>query len=248
MSNFYILHGLEYELQLMVEINNELIVVDVAKHLDYKYSNLPVCVTFDMGNIEISTRPCETYFNAVEHANYILENKLVPTLINEFGLRKFALFLPAPMSLVHVSFDDITLKISIKHDEHPVCLKHWNISFKNNKYNQIKDLLWNYPILSNNYSEMYDSIEKELISDGLNSNWKYDYEALKNKKYPVLIKDITSFADSRVHIKIPYHYVPPIGNPDLMLPFEKTLLPPEGWKNIVGFYKNNKWTSVSKLI
>src|SRR3970040_868225 len=89
--------GLEYELQLMVETDKGLKVVSAEKYLNRQYNLLPQCTTFDFGNLEISTPPRESYKEAVEIANYILTDKLVPALINSFKLEKFALFLPTPM-------------------------------------------------------------------------------------------------------------------------------------------------------
>src|SRR3972149_6153680 len=138
--NNRILHGLEFELQLMVETEDGLKVVSAEMFLDRQYNLLPQCTTFDFGNIEISTPPRESYKEAVEIANYILTDKLVPALINNFKLEKFALFLPTPMCKFYYNEEPTYIirnrkrmyageKIQIiRPSEEICCLKHWNIS------------------------------------------------------------------------------------------------------------------------
>ena len=51
-----------------------------------------------------------------------------------------------------------------------------------------------------------------------------------------------------VHIKIPYHYAPLNGNPDLLPNFEDILIPQRGWRNLVCYYKDNIFSRVRDLI
>lgn len=245
---FNYLHGVEIELQLMVEIDGKLTVVDAANYLGWKSGLLPACTEFDLGNIEISTIPCETYFKAIEHANYILINKLIPALTDKFRLKKFALFLPVPMSTLF--YDDITVadvtNITIVHSNNPTCLKHWNISFENKNVSIIKNALIFSPDFVA-YNKIYTTMKDKLTNE-LRLNWKYNYDLLEYKGYSVSIKDIDSHNNSRVHIKIPYHYVPPEGNPDLMPNFEDTLIPPDRWKSLVGYCRDGKFNLIRKLI
>ena len=104
--------GLEYELQLMTETEDGLKVVSAEMFLDRQYNLLPQCTTFDFGNIEIQTPPRGSYKEAVDIANYILTDKLVPALINNFKLEKFALFLPTPMCKNKANFSSLKLLIS----------------------------------------------------------------------------------------------------------------------------------------
>ena len=232
-----ILHGLEFELQLMAETENGLKIVSAETYLGKQYNLLPQCCTFDFGNIEIATPPRESYKEAVEIANYILTEKLIPALINDFKLEKFALFLPNPMCQLYYDIEpdcytrngkkiyrETKIKI-IQPVEAVSCLKHWSISL-NSGY--IANSTWEYTI----------SID-----------WAYNYDSLIKKGYYVLLKDL-EFADmSRVHIKIPYHYAPLNGNPNLLPNFEDILLPPErGWGNIVCYYKDNIFTHIRDLI
>lgn len=242
--------GLEYELQLMAETDDGLKVVSAETYLDKQYNLLPQCCKFDFGNIEISTPPRESYKEAVKIANYILCEKLVPALINDFKLEKFALFLPTPMCRFYYDeepdyftwrgrriYKGTKVKI-IRPVEDICCLKHWNISLNyssntSNALNYIKEGSFNC-----------DAFAKEVTKD-----WPYNYDSLIKKGYYVLLKDLDFKDMSRVHIKIPYHYSPPNGNPNLLPNFETILLPPErGWKNLVCFYKDNTFTRVRDLI
>lgn len=249
--NFPILHGLEYELQLMAETEDGLEVVDAMKFLKHRFELLPSNCTFDLGNIEIQTSPKSTYKEAVEEANNILINQLVPSLIKKFKLTKFALFLPTPLSRIyieeihlrshgdgrflgHSEFQSIPLGIS--------CLKHWNISFPFHTVkidSTVKSICFNK---TEEYCK-YDEIAKKNIS-----KWKYNYEGLKNKGYSVSLKDVEDNLTSRIHIKIPYHYSPPEGNPDLMPKFEDTIIPPDKWKNLICYYKNHNFVMIRNLI
>ena len=248
--NQNILHGVEIELQLMAPSEDGLKIVSAEQYLNRQYNLLPQCCTFDFGNIEIATPPRESYKEAVEIANFILTEKLIPALINDFKLEKFALFLPTPMCKFYYNEESIyrimnkkrfyigtEIKIVRPNDE-VCCLKHWNISLN---YNSNTNNL-NY--VDKNGFFNYDAFDKEVTKD-----WPYNYNSLIKKGYSVLLKDL-EFADmSRVHIKIPYHYAPLNGNPDLLPNFEDILLPPErGWRNLVCYYKDNTFTSVRNLI
>lgn len=230
-----ILHGIEYEIQLMLEIEGELRVVHANEYLIPKY--LPQCVTLDLGNIEISTPPRGSYKEAVESANYILSEKLIPALINDFKFEKFALFLPTPMCRYfdRTGFTNLPLDFY----KEVCCLKHWNISIPIEK-----ELLKNYKYSMNN--EFYPILDD--IMDKICNNWIYDYKKIISKGFPIILKDSGIFNESRVHIKIPYHYAPIMGNPDLLPKFEDTLIPPERWKNLVCFYRNGNVTKVRDLI
>lgn len=241
--------GLEYETQLMVETNDGLKIVSAEAYLNKRYDLLPQCCTFDFGNLEIFTPPRDSYKEAVKSANYILTEKLVPALINDFKLEKFALFLPTPICRLYY---DKELEYFILHGhrickgtkvkiirptEEVSCLKHLNISLNYNSTKStldfIKEDIFNY-----------ESFAKEVTKD-----WLYDYASLIKKGYYVLLKDLEFKDMSRVHIKIPYHYAPPNGNPNLLPNFEDILLPPErGWKNLVCFYKDNTFVRVRDLI
>src|SRR3989304_514152 len=188
--------GLEYELQLMVEDEDGLKVVSAEMFLDRQYNLLPQCTTFDFGNIEISTPPRESYKEAVEIANYILTDKLVPALINNFKLEKFALFLPTPMCKFY-------------YNEEPV-----------------------YHI--RNKKRVYAGAKIQII---------------RPNEEVCCLKDWDIPYGGRVHIKIPYHYSPINGNPNLLPDFKDILLPPDrGWKNLVCFYKDNNFVKVRDLI
>ena len=217
-----ILHGLEFELQLMAEVEGELMVVSAKEFLWSRnkilFENIPDCINFDIGNIEIATPPCTSYKVAVESANYLLNNKLVPYLVKDIGLTKFALFLPNPMSNLIIDNLPIVKNGRIHYQLTVVkaqvsCLKHWNISFPN------------IDILDNTYK------------------WKYNLMGLFKKGYYIEYKD-----DCRVHIKIPYHYSPPQGNPDLMPNFEAILIPPDNCKNLLCYYRNNSFIKIRGLI
>ena len=239
--NQNILHGVEIELQLMAETEEGLKVVSAEQYLNSQYNLLPQCVKFDLGNLEISTPPRESYKEAVEIANYILTEKLVPSLINDFKLEKFALFLPNPMCQLYYDIEpdcytwngkkiyrETKIKI-IQPVEAVSCLKHWSISL-NSDYtaNSTISIDWEYTITK---------------------DWAYNYNSLIKKGYYVLLKDLEFKDKSRVHIKIPYHYSPPNGNPNLLPYFEDILLPPErGWGNIVCYYKDNIFTRIRDLI
>lgn len=221
-NNSPILHGLEFELQLMVEVEEQLMVVSAKEFLynknPYLFDTFPSCVNFDIGNMEISTPPCTSYKVAVESANHTLFNQLIPYLRDDIGLEKFALFLPNPMSNLIIESLPIVKKGIIHYQKTVVktqvsCLKHWNISFP----------------------------KLELLGDTY--KWKYNLMNLVKKGYYVEYKD-----DCRVHFKIPYHYVPPMGNPDLLPNFEDTLIPPNKWKNLLCYYKNNSFVKVRGLI
>lgn len=244
------LHGIEVELQLMVETKEGLKVVSAEAYLNRRYDLLPQCCTFDFGNLEISTPPRDSYKEAVESANYILCEKLVPALINDFKLEKFALFLPTPMCKFY--YDEVpdyfvwhgrrinngTKVRIIRANEDVCCLKHWNISLN---YDSNTNVILNH-IKKGDFN--YDTYAKEITED-----WVYNYSSLIEKGYPVLLKDLEFKDMSRVHIKIPYHYSPPMGNPNLLPNFEDTLLPPErGWKNIICYYKDNTFTHIRDLI
>ena len=238
--NNRILHGLEFELQLMAETEEGLKVVSAETYLDKQYNLLPSHVNFDFGNLEVATPPRETYKEAVESANYILDKKLVPALINDFKLEKFALFLPNPMCLLYYDIEpdcytwngkkiyrETKIRI-IQPGEAVSCLKHWNISL-------------NYDYTANSFP-----IDWEYT---ITKDWVYDYKSLVEKGYQVQVKDLGFKDTSRVHIKIPYHYAPLNGNPNLLPNFEDILLPPErGWGNIVCYYKDNIFTKVRNLI
>lgn len=239
--------GLEYELQLMVEVDGKLTVIDASRYFGWQISKLPKTITFDLGNLEIITYPCESYFKAVDHANYILEEKLAPMLVGGFKLNKFALFLPVPICPIPTAMDENDNIFRNNHDEYPTCLKHWNISFENNRHDILRKIFYSSSPDYEEYRIEYEN-SKEILTNNLANDWKYDFKKLNRDGYPILIKDIDSYNNSRVHIKIPYHYVPPEGNPDLMPKFEDTLIPPERWRSLVGYYKNNKWTTVRKLI
>ena len=245
-------HGLEIELQLMAEIDGELKVVSAEHYLDRQYNLLPQCVTFDYGNLEILTPPRESYKEAVEIANHILDEKLIPALINDFKLEKFALFLPTPMCKFYYNEEPIYKiinrrriyvgsKISIiSPSERACCLKHWNISLNIDEKTYKKEL--NALITQSNYS--YNMLCKLLTK-----YWPYNYELLINKGYDVLLKDLEIPYAGRVHIKIPYHYAPTNSNPDLLPNFEDIIIPPErGWRNLVCYYKNGIYTKVRNLI
>jgi len=247
--NNKILHGLEYELGLMVETNKGLLLVNASAYLKNQYTLLPSCVTFDLNNIEIFTPPRESYKEAVESANYILDKQLIPALINNFKLEKFALFLPTPMCKLfyteepiyytckgRIYFKGMETKI-IQSDEPVTCLKHWNISINING----KD--------SNKWEELIylPKNENDKILEKYAKNWGYDLISLLKKGYQVTFKEPDDIC--RVHIKIPYHYTPINGNPDLLPNFEDTLLPPEkGWRNLVCYYKDNNFVKVRDLI
>ena len=246
--NKKILHGLEFELQLMIEVKGTNKIVEASKYFNWDSSYLPENVLFDMGNIEINSIPCDTYFKAVENANNTLIEKLVPALINKYKLQKFALFLPVPMCMFYYEngefdnffspHDDSTLNTS--------CLKHWNISYNNiDITNNINRKLKNedYAVFLEKYS-----FYKDMAMLDIKKNWKYNYNTLESKKYPLIMKDLDSYHSSRVHIKIPYHYVPPQGNPDLMPDFLDTLIPPDKWKSLVGYCRNGHWTTIRKLV
>ncbi len=250
-----ILHGLEVELQLMVETENGLEIVDACNFLERRFDLLPYSTIFDLGNIEIRTNPCNSYKEAINNANFLLLDKLVPALIKDFKLKKFALFLPSPMSQFNYeqipifSRDSNEIKFlgfefkTLKLPEAPSCLKHWNISFPFHTEKIIKTI---NSIASDigDAQGLYLDLAKELI----NKEWKYNYDLLKSKGYPVLLKDYTLPYRSRVHIKIPYHYSPPEGNPDLMPKFEDTLIPPDKWRNLLSYYKNNNFVKIRDLI
>ncbi len=249
--NNKILHGLEYELQLVAEINGKLETVSASEYLHYKYSDLPQCVTFDCDNIEIQTVPRPTYKEAVENANYILDKKLVIALIEKFKLKKFALFLPSPVCRVYYENRPIEVnktgeilkyQITAWGSNEPSCMKHWNISFP---FHTIK---METVIASLNYDfsktlEIYHNLADMNIS-----NWKYDYKLLEEKKYPILFKDVENNIKSRIHIKIPYHYSPPEGNPDLMPHINDILIPPDRWKNLVCYFRNGNYIKIRDLV
>lgn len=248
--------GLEYELQLMAETKEGLKVVSAEIYLANKLSSytshniLPQCCKFDYGNIEIATPTRDSYKEAVESANYILCEKLVPALINDFKLEKFALFLPTPMCRFYYDEEPdyytwrgrrickgSKIRI-IRTIEDVCCLKHLNISLN---YDSNTNVVLNH---IKNGSFDYDAYAKEITKD-----WVYDYNSLIKKGYSVLLKDLEFKDKSRVHIKIPYHYAPSNGNPNLLPNFEDILLPPErGWKNILVYYKNGTLTRVRNLI
>ena len=178
MNNYPILHGLEYEIQLMAEVVGQLMIVSAKEFLwnsnKLLFRNITNCLNFDIGNIEISTPPCSSYKIAVESANHILINELIPYLIKDIGLKKFALFLPNPMcnlvieTLPYIKKGKLYYKEIIK-KTNVSCLKHWNISFP-------------VDVLSESYK------------------WKYSLHFLFKKGYQIQYKD-----SCRVHIKIPYH-------------------------------------------
>ncbi len=240
-----ILHGLEYELQLMVDTKNGLEIVDAMNFLQHQFYLLPSKIIFDSGNIEIRTSPNFSYKEAVDEANNILINQLVPLLITRFKLTKFALFLPAPLSRIHFRkitinriigsrFECISLGIS--------CLKHWNISFPFHTReidSTVKSICFNK---LDEYVK-YNEVAKQNIN-----KWIYNYEELKKKGYTISLKDIEHDSTSRVHIKIPYHYSPPEGNPDLMPQFDDTVIPPDKWRNLVCYYKNNNFVMIRNLV
>ena len=227
--------GLEYELQLMVELENSYQVVNAQNFLFTEslktqniYSLLPTNIWFDLDNIEISTPTLDSYQDAVISANYSLFEKLIPILINDIQLEKFALFLPSPMCAVNyldqkiISMDNDNNHVRIMPPITPSCMKHWNISFP--------DLYWD------------------------SAKWGYDYDALEKKGYVNQIKadyinlnGESVIMSSRLEIKIPYHYVPPEGNPDLMPNFEDIIIPKDNWRNIVCYYKNNTFVKVRDL-
>jgi len=250
--NNRILHGLEFELQLMVETEDGLKVVSAEMFLDRQYNLLPQCTTFDFGNIEISTPPRDSYKEAVEIANYILTDKLVPALINNFKLEKFALFLPTPMCKFYYNEEPTYIirnrkrmyagnKIQvIRPNEEVCCLKHWNISIDVDRsmYEREDTLAF-----------LKDPHQFDFLNKFMKEHWQYDYEALISKGYQVTVKDFEIPYNGRVHVKIPYHYSPINGNPNLLPPFENILLPPDrGWKNLVSYYKNGIYTQVRDLI
>ncbi len=221
-NNYPILHGLEIELQLMAEVEGKLMIVSAKEFLWNKnkktIDRLPKNIYFDMGNIEISTPPCTSYKSAIESANYSLNNKLIPYLIKDIELKKFALFLPNPISNLVIDNLPFVKNGTIHYQQTVIktqvsCLKHWNISFPN------------IDILDNTYK------------------WEYNLMKLFKKGYYIDYKD-----NCRIHIKIPYHYSPPEGNPDLMPKFEDTLIPPDNWRNLLCYYKNNNFVKVRNLI
>ena len=240
--------GLEYELQLMAETKEGLRVVSAENYLKKQYNLLPKCCTFDLGNLEIATPPRESYKEAVDAANHILTEKLVPALINDFKLEKFALFLPNPMCQLYYSeepdyytgysqriYKGIAVNI-IRPVEGVSCLKHWNISLKH-------DCL-EFAIIEKEIKFPSDVVSAEkAIKD-----WVYDYDSLIKKGYYVLLKDLRWKDLSRVHIKIPYHYAPLNGNPNLLPNFEDILIPQRGWHNLVCYYKDNTFVRVRDLI
>lgn len=216
--------GLEYELQLMIETAKGLQVVRADDYLEFVA--LPQCITFDLGNIEIATPPRENYEEAVKSANYLLYEKLIPFLINDFGIKKFALFLPYPMCRFP--------------DKEICCLKHWNISINIDK--ELSEKYKNY-LLNGESIFIF-----EYIMNKIYNSWKYDYKMLLHKGFPTVIKDIETPYDSRVHIKLPYHYVPIESNPDLLPFFNDTFISPDRWKNLVCYYKNNVFTKIRDLV
>ena len=231
--------GLEYELQLMTETEKGLEVVWFPTQ-SYHEELLPKGIVADFGNIEIRTEPKSSYKEAVEDANNVLLNKLVPTLIEKFKLQKFALFLPTPMCPLYYN-ESPNGFVTIQHYD-VSCLKHWNIS-----------LPFHRPEFTNSFG--IDHIFEEVTLQSYYKEatkylpkWKYNYKLLEQKGYPIQLKDCEHKHLSRVHIKIPYHYAPPQGNPDLMPNFEDTIIPSDKWKNLVGYYKNNCFVKVRDLV
>ena len=254
--NNRILHGLEFELQLMVETEEGLKVVSAENYLNRHYNLLPQCTTFDYGNLEISTPPRESYKEAVDIANYILTDKLVPALINDFKLEKFALFLPTPMCRFFYNEEPVYhirnkkriytgKKIQIiRPNEEVCCLKHWNISINIDPDVCEREGGMKAFLEIPNYHNFKDYLDKFM-----KKYWPYNYELLLSKGYQVVVKDLEIPYDGRVHIKIPYHYTPINSNPNLLPRFEDILLPPDrGWKNLVCYYKDNSFTKVRDLI
>jgi len=254
--NNRILHGLEFELQLMIEDEEGLRVVSAENYLHRRYDLLPQCTSFDFGNIEISTPAMESYKEAVNTANYILTDKLVPALINDFKLEKFALFLPTPMCKFYYNEEPTYIirnrkrmyagsKIQIiRPNEAVTCLKHWNISINIDPDVCERESSMKAFLEIPNYHNFKDYLDKFM-----KKYWPYNYESLLSKGYQVMIKDLEIPYDGRVHIKIPYHYTPINSNPDLLPNFEDIIIPPDrGWKNLVSYYKNGIYTQVRNLI
>ena len=253
--NNKILHGLEFELQLMIEDGDGLKVVSAEQYLNRQYNLLPQCTNFDFGNIEISTPPRESYKEAVDIANYILTDKLIPALINNFKLEKFALFLPTPMCKFYYNEEPVYhmrnrkriyagTKIQIvRPNEEVCCLKHWNISIDVDPSMCERDDMKPFLIYPNSYPFV------DFLNKLMKESWPYNYELLLSKGYQVMIKDLEIPYSGRVHIKIPYHFTPTNSNPNLLPNFGDILLPPErGWKNLVCFYKDNNFVKVRDLI
>lgn len=259
-----IFHGLEYELQLMLETDNGLEIIDAGNYFNSNFdhdifSSISNYISFDIGNIEIKTPLRNFYFEAVKSANYILINKLIPILINKCKLNKFALFLPVPMSqliktkipIYDLKGEFIRLKKGFIPNLSPICFKHWNISYPSKYCQEIfnlcssKEAIFTNEETCENFMTLYNEIKNKAIKS---NEWEYDYQLLIKKGYMVNIKDLQCKDVSRIHIKIPYHYQPPEGNPDLMLNFEDTLIPPDTWRNLVCYYKNNVFTKIRDLI
>ena len=242
-------HGLEYELQMVAEVNERLTVIEAGTFFNWK--ELHPNVVFDLGNLEIQSAPCDSYQLAVENANYILLEKLVPAII-KFGVKKFALFLPVPMCRLYdfMNADNGAWNTGLTRmmgtSDNIGCLKHWNISYFNKEITSgINKKLENedYIIYTNKYN-----FYKDIALEDVKKNWKYNYSKLEAKGYHLLLKDLEIPYSSRVHIKIPYHYQPINSNPDLMPDFYDILIPPDNWRSLVGYYKNGHWTTVRKLI
>ena len=249
MNEQRIFHGVEYELQLMVETENGLEIVSAPDYLKFQYKLLPREVGFDFENLKIRPPPMTSYKDAVESANYILINKLVPTLIENFKLHKFALFVPNPMCPLFIK--EIIEKDSngveqIKTEVLPLmdigCMKHWNISFPFHTP-EMKRILNNHFF---DYKEIFNKYF-ELANLSLDK-WTYDYKLLKQKGYSILLKDTEDNSKSRIHIKIPYHYSPPQGNPDLLPNFDAAIIPQNKWKSLLCYYKHGVFTKIRDLV
>ncbi len=255
--NNCVFHGLEIEIQFMTEINDTLHVVDAGIFFNYQLQGLNSNISFDMGNIEIRTSPSNSYKDSISEANKILRNRLIPCLVNYFEknkLKKFALFLPVPMSRLYgaiTSNNDVEY-IPVQDDYNNICcLKHWNITYRNpvitNMFIGNSNSFLKGAISIEDFSNNNNFYTEEAIAD-IKKNWIYDYSALVKKGYPIILKDLDEISLSRVHIKLPYHYEPINGNPNNLPNFLDTLMPPDNWKSLIGYYKNGFFTQVRNLI
>jgi len=229
------LHGLEYELQLMLETEKGLEIVNAEAVLKGKQRIFPKNVGLDMGNIEIRTKPQSTYEKAAKEANQILYNKLVPCLIKQH--KKFALFLPNPMCGIYFRKEDKSISYG---SPIPICMKHWNISFPfkipKKEFQKSKDHFRNLDFL-------------QVLTLKNIHRWKYDYKALVSKGYDVLFKDcFPNYYAPRIHVALPYHHSPPQGNPDNLPVLEEILVPDSKWRNILCYYRHGFFIKMRDLV